>query len=153
MSTINKRTFLITVVSSVVITTIIILILIVTVPCFQDLLRCPPDYDSGWVTIPDTSTGADILTLTHNLGTKDIIVYMIGKDVWGFTHTKNIGGSWWFPQPSIEAGAQTGAYWVASNDDEISIWRESGDFWNSQGWVSVRCLIWEIPPLRARGGW
>ncbi len=102
-----------------------------------------PDYDSGWVTILDTGSGSDILTLDHNLGTNELFVYMVGKDAWGYTHTSGFGGNWWFP--TRDSREQTGAYWVAPNEDLIQIWRKPGDVWGNQQWISVRVLIWILP--------
>jgi len=99
-----------------------------------------PDFDSGWVTIPDTGSGADILQIDHNLGTKDIFVYMIGKDQWGFTHQGSYGGY------LDSAGRDTGAHWAALTENMTQVWRNHDDqVWGSPRWVDVRLLIWKLP--------
>jgi hypothetical protein len=99
-----------------------------------------PDYDSGWLTIPDTSAGADILTVEHNLGTQDIFVYMIGKDQWGSTHQGAYGGR-------IDvADRDVGAYWITTDGNTIDVWRrESDQTWGSPRWQEVRLCIWRLP--------
>lgn len=99
-----------------------------------------PDFDSGWVTINDTGTGADILYVEHNLGTQDIFVYMVGKDQWGFTHQGRFGGY------VDDVGRDTGAYWLAINENTTMVWRDEDDqVWGSPRWAQVRLLIWRLP--------
>jgi hypothetical protein len=100
-----------------------------------------PNYDSGWITIPDTGSGADILVLEHGLGTQNIFVYMLGKDTWGFVHQGRYGGY------RDLADRDTGAYWIATDGNTINVWRmQSDDPWGSPRWQEVRLLVWELPP-------
>ena len=96
-----------------------------------------PDFDSGWVTIPDISSGADIVHIEHNLGTNELFVYMIGKDNFGITHQQDLGGNVW-------AGHEVGAWWAAGGENVISVWRAAEDDpWGS--WREVRVLLWILP--------
>jgi hypothetical protein len=100
-----------------------------------------PNYDSGWILIPDTGSGADLLNIEHGLGTQNIFVYMVGRDTWGFVHQGSFGG-----YVDI-ADRDTGAYWIATDGDSITVWRkQSDDPWGAPRWHEVRLLVWVLPP-------
>jgi len=89
-----------------------------------------PAYDSGWQAI----TADSYLTLTHNLGTKELFVYMIGKDVTGTIGTMFYGSD-------LEDGSWRGAYFRIDAENTIDIRRLPDD----AVWQEVRVYIWVIP--------
>ncbi len=95
-----------------------------------------PDYDSGWVSLSPN----DFTFFVHNLGTKDIFVYLLGKniDASGFvTHQEFFGGA-------EIASYYKGVRWstVSENSNEVSVYR----FWDDLWWDEARVLIWKLPP-------
>jgi len=89
-----------------------------------------PAYDSGWVAI----TADTYLTLTHNLGTKELFVYMVGKDITGTIGTMFYGSD-------LDDGLWRGAYFRINAENTIDIRRLADD----AVWVEVRVYIWIIP--------
>ncbi len=89
-----------------------------------------PAYDSGWQAI----TADTYLTLTHNLGTKELFVYMVGKDSFGSIGTMFYGSD-------LENGTWRGAYFRITAENSIDIRRLVDD----GVWVEVRVYIWVIP--------
>ncbi len=89
-----------------------------------------PAYDSGWQAI----TAGTYLTLTHNLGTKELFVYMVGKDTTGTIGTMFYGSD-------LEDGLWRGAYFRINAENTIDIRRLADD----AVWVEVRVYIWVIP--------
>jgi hypothetical protein len=91
-----------------------------------------PDYDSTWYNI---SKGESII-LTHNLGTTDVIIYMIGNDTDSahYIHQIGFGGDNYF------SGAG-GAYWYELTPTTIKTTRAAND----NDWDQMRVLIWKIP--------
>jgi hypothetical protein len=89
------------------------------------------DYDSTWYNI---SKGESII-LTHNLGTTDVIIYMIGNDTDGahYIHQIGFGGDNYF------SGAG-GAYWYELTATTIKTTRAAND----NDWDQMRVLIWKI---------
>jgi len=79
----------------------------------------PPDYDSGWVSIP---IAPQTLTLTHNLGTTEVFVYLIGND----SHPYGIH-QW------------SGAGWCNLTDTTIDVRR-----WAEDRYLQGRVMIWKI---------
>jgi len=93
-----------------------------------------PDYDSGWLPI---SPGG-WLDLTHNLGTTELFVYMIGKS--HFTeniHQMYLGLETYY-NPGLE---ERGAWWLVNDWNEIRVIRGAED---SGTWANVRVYIWVI---------
>ena len=93
-----------------------------------------PDYDSGWRSI---STG-ETLNLTHNLGTTELLVYIIGNDSTGDDPVDGInqkfhGGS---------AAPYYGIYWRDLDNTTIKVNRGVHDLY----WDEVRVMIWKIEP-------
>ncbi|UCE29662.1 MAG: hypothetical protein JSV85_02800 [Candidatus Bathyarchaeota archaeon] len=88
-----------------------------------------PAYDSGWQAI----TADTYLTLTHNLGTKELFVYMLGKDVVGTIGTMFYGSD-------LENGTWRGAYFRINAENTIDIRRLADD----AVWLEVRVYIWVI---------
>lgn len=97
-----------------------------------------PDYDSGWVTLP--YWGA--VTITHNLGTKEIIVYLYGKYPNSETLTvRAFGGDGGYTND----GRKYGTWWDCADVNSITVmndnWGSGGEYWFGQ----ARVLIWKIP--------
>jgi hypothetical protein len=94
-----------------------------------------PDYDSGWLSFPPLT----YKTITHNLGTREIIVYMFGRfGGSGNTHQRSYGGDSW------DAFTSYGAFWESMDENSIWVYNAArgtpDDFWKY-----VRVLIWGIP--------
>jgi hypothetical protein len=98
----------------------------------------PPAWDSGWFNI---SKGEE-KTRTHNLGTTDVLVYMIGKedDARPYIHQMNYGGE------CKEWDVWCGAWWRDLTTTEITVKRADGD----DHWNYVRIMIWKIPSTESR---
>lgn len=89
-----------------------------------------PDYDSGWQTIAQ----GQVLTFTHNLGTMNLIVYVLGKHMYGgFIHQDGYGGL------QVQEYGH-GLDWQA-NLSIINVRR----WYNDLSWKQVRVLIWKLP--------
>lgn len=84
-----------------------------------------PAYDSGWV-----STEGGTITFSHNLGTTEVLVYLIGNDTSGALgiHQFQYGEMYW-------------AYWhnLDANSIEVTAYPP---------WDYVRVILWKIqePP-------
>jgi uncharacterized coiled-coil protein SlyX len=94
-----------------------------------------PDYDSlrteGWIWIQPGNTR----TLTHDLHTTDVLVYMVGYDYDGYEfHQINYGGE-------ADNLITWGAWWCKLTITSIEIDRLSSD----GRWDVIRVLIWKIP--------
>lgn len=90
-----------------------------------------PDYDSWWQPI----NPGDYLTLTHNLGTTGLFVYVIGKDSQGDVHQVYYGVNTHYNPNRLEYGVH---WWLRGNDIWIS--RMSDDV----AWDEVRVCLWII---------
>ena len=93
----------------------------------QGFVRAPA-YDSGWIEISPSET----VTLTHNLNTTEVFVYMIGR-CGVLIHQYKYGSD----------GNDVGTYWYDLTEDEIRIYRASND-WQIKNWSGVRVMIWKI---------
>ena len=87
-----------------------------------------PAYDSGWITIDKDQ----ILTLTHNLDTTEVLVYIIGKADVSFElfriHQLRYG-DWW-----------NGVNWYRLTNTTITVRRGTpADYWDY-----IRVMIWKI---------
>ena len=89
-----------------------------------------PDFDSDWIKI---STG--YTNINHNLGTSDLLVYVIGRGGSFGTHQWSYGGRW-----SPFHDGHLGLYWSTS-PDRIKLYR----YPNDQNWEEVRVVIWRLP--------
>jgi hypothetical protein len=90
-----------------------------------------PDYDSGYVQINQSQS----IILTHNLGTTDVLVYMVGDYPSGvpYIHQHDYGGE--------ANGLNTyGAYWSELTTTTIKITRNAQD----ANWPYVRVMIWKV---------
>jgi hypothetical protein len=89
-----------------------------------------PGFDSGWI---DAGLGVEDIILSHNLGTRDLRVYIYyrmedpGIPSADFKQTHNIRAS----EP----------YWEAYDYNEIAIRFPTTDY----VWQEIRVLIWAIP--------
>jgi len=91
----------------------------------QGFVRAPA-YDSGWVSINQ----GQVLTFTHNLGTTEVLVYVIGNDTTGDNGIHQMG----YGDNSL--------LWYRLNSTTISVYRLiPEDFW-----TEVRVMIWKIQP-------
>ncbi len=86
-----------------------------------------PAYDSGWVSIAP----AQYLTLSHNLNTVEVFVYLLGRNESGGIH-----------QITHE---MYGVQIWSLDDSDITLWRHGLDYIY---WHQVRVMIWKIsePP-------
>lgn len=90
-----------------------------------------PEYDSGWRTINQNQT----LLLVHNLGTTDLLVYVMGRDETYGIHQIFFGGTGWTDHTEYY-----GINWYYLTDVSITVYRGETDPY----WESVRVMIWEI---------
>ena len=90
-----------------------------------------PAYDSGWISIDE----AVETVFTHNLETREVFVYLIGKDL---DQGYEINQRWY------GVDGTGGAFWYKLDSNNITIKRGS----NSVTWDYVRVMIWRIqePP-------
>ena len=98
---------------------------------FNIQAQIEPDYDSGWVI---ANLGMSDITLTHNLDSRDLRVYIYYK-----MYDPTI--------PSVDNAATHNIqanepFWWASDFNEITI-----DFpgYPNYAWQEIRVLIWVIP--------
>jgi hypothetical protein len=111
-------------------------------------LALKPEYDSGWIDAPPASNAmVDALVLKHNLGTKDLFVYVVGRNTYSvspseediYTHQDYLHQNRFYdPEWRV-----IGSCWRAYEEDSITIHRGQDD-WN---WDEmIRVLIWKLPP-------
>jgi hypothetical protein len=93
-----------------------------------------PGYDSDWQTI---SAGSSEF-ITHNLGTTELFVYLVGKDNDVTVHQDYLGMELWFEEGPHLHGIQ----WATNGENEVVVSRLSDD----NTWDEFRILIWELPP-------
>jgi hypothetical protein len=91
-----------------------------------------PAYDSGWVSL----TPASWLTLEHELGTTEVLVYMTANTSLGDYGLNQAfyGGFFW------NMTFNHGALWCKLNNNNISLIRYQGDY----HWEQVRVRMWRI---------
>jgi uncharacterized coiled-coil protein SlyX len=91
-----------------------------------------PDFDSLWCNI----TAGQQITFNHNLGTTNVLVYMIGNDTSGtlYIHQIKYGGDTAYPN-------EFGCRWQELTSTSIKVIRASND----PNWNKVRIMIWKIP--------
>lgn len=88
-----------------------------------------PDYDSGWVF---ANLGEEDITFIHNLGTRDLIVYI-------YYRMEDPG----IPSPDMKQTHNIRAselYWEAYDDTELTVRFPNTDY----VWQEIRLLIWAI---------
>ena len=90
-----------------------------------------PAYDSGWINVSQGET----ITLTHNLNTQELFVYVIGK--WNYT---DVG--WAMHQNRYGGDSKRGLQWRKLTDTTIDLRRMDDD----QNYDHVRVQIWKIEP-------
>lgn len=91
-----------------------------------------PAYDSGWVSI---NVDQEII-LTHNVGTTDVLVYMVGKSsdtASPYIHQKWYGGE-------VNVIAEYGVFWYDLTKTTVRVQRHLSD----ANWNWVRIMIWKI---------
>jgi uncharacterized coiled-coil protein SlyX len=86
-----------------------------------------PDYDSGWFYVSQGS----FAILTHNLGTTNVLVYMIGYN--GYINQIQYGGD-------DTSYNQWGAFWSELTTTTIRIIRQGNDV----NWPDIRVMIWKL---------
>ena len=102
----------------------------------------PPEYDSGWVNLPRATTGPGILppvyptetTFDHNLGTYDVLVYVLADD--------DSGRYVQIPNAMVGShGGENNWFLTSTNQIMLKNWVYDRD-------VSVHIMIWKIeePP-------
>jgi len=102
-----------------------------------------PAYDSGWVTV----NAGNYLTLTHNLNTTEVFVYVVGRlgppdD--HIIHHLHYGGWGYYLYDGtghVYASREEGLTWTGLTNTTIGLVRSSGD----TDWQQVRVMIWKIP--------
>jgi len=94
----------------------------------------PPAYDSGWKNLGAPPV---YVTFTHNLGTTEVFVYIVGKEFGADTiHQWYIGGG--------GGGNRFGTWWYDLDISRVTVYRCGDDYM----WDQVRVMIWKIsePP-------
>ena len=88
-----------------------------------------PDYDSGWTPIAQ----GELTTFVHGLGTTEVIVYAIGRQV-GYNNQYDIH------QRDYGGNLDAGVYWNWLTENSIEVVRKSND----GTWSEVRVMLWKI---------
>jgi len=99
----------------------------------------PPAYDSGWVSI--SQPGSE--TLTHNLGTTNVHVYMTGySEAYYKTNHAFYGSEMYYTMTGDLI--RYGAYWCVLTSTTIDVVRLTDD----PSWEQIRVQMWIIqePP-------
>lgn len=91
----------------------------------------PPAYDSGWFSIPAGSS----TILTHNIGTVEVFVHMIGYDSEHKIHQINYGG-----YTTMVDTLRYGAHFYALTNETITVHHYTEDPY----WEQIRVKIWKI---------
>ena len=97
-----------------------------------------PDYDSGWVGIAQGQS----IVLNHNLGTTNVLVYMMGNSVGGgptgtYLNQLGIGGVYW----SNTYSTGYGAYWWDLTPTYMWVTRLPQD----DNYAAIRVQMWKLP--------
>jgi hypothetical protein len=90
-----------------------------------------PDYDSGWL---GPLADSQFFTLTHGLGTEEVLVYLIGKG----TFIDFYGVHQIYYQDL--SGSSYGAGWYGLNATQVRVGIRASGIWDY-----MRVLIWKIP--------
>ena len=103
-----------------------------------------PDYDSGWVEMPgdrfDPASPPNApVTLTHGVGTTNLVVYLVGKNRDGIIHQVQNGYV-----GSSSPGLYYGIRWYNLTDSAITIYRGDDDSNSYFCWDYARVMLWKI---------
>jgi hypothetical protein len=100
-----------------------------------------PAYDSGWVAISQSET----LTLTHNLDTTELFVYVIGKDAItdGFFIPSGGINQIYYGTGTDSGNGYRGLCWLNLDDTTIQVFRAHSDL----KFDEVRVMLWKIQEL------
>ena len=92
-----------------------------------------PDYDSGWVSLPKGDK-----MFTHNLGTTNVLVYVIGNYPIAspYIHQMDYGG-----EITHSGLNHYGAYWHELTTTTITVHRHGQD----GNWEYGRVMLWKLP--------
>jgi hypothetical protein len=110
------------------------------VPVHVMIWKLVPDYDSGWVNLPKATQGPGILppvyptetTLSHNLGTYDLFVFVLAND----------GSGKYAQVPSEAIGSYGGEnVWFLTSSNQIMLRN-----WDPYRTVPVHVMIWRAYP-------
>jgi hypothetical protein len=101
-----------------------------TVNNLMDMSLGVPDYDSGW--IPISQDGA--ITLTHGLGTTEVLVYLLAQD------PISLGINHFSYGADFYADQKAGGYWHSLTQNRITVTRLRDDIC----WEQIRVMIWKI---------
>lgn len=96
-----------------------------------------PAYDSGWVAF---NPGQTVITLEHNLGTRELFVYMVGLHIDHDVVHQFAYGSDSYLDRNDDLYKDWGARWRLSDDNTINVIRGQQDLW----WQEIRVYIWVI---------
>ncbi|HEX9914659.1 MAG TPA: hypothetical protein VGB32_07050 [Candidatus Bathyarchaeia archaeon] len=107
-----------------------------------------PDYDSYWMTIDQ----GDSVEVNHNLGSTNLLVYLIGEYDDNYTHQYAYGGNeeryieyeiipGEMYYNAVERYGTLGAWWRTDGQDKIIVSRPGHDDY----WHEFRVLIWRLP--------
>jgi len=107
-----------------------------------------PDYDSYWMTIDQ----GDSVEVNHNLGSTNLLVYLIGEYDDNYTHQYAYGGNeeryieyeiipGEMYYNAVERYGTLGAWWRTDGQDKIIVSRPGHDDY----WHEFRVLIWQLP--------
>ena len=91
-----------------------------------------PDYDSDWTSI---AAIGDNPPFEHDLGTIDVVVYVVGKKTLGGAHHQICYGG------DRSGFNYEGVYWHKLTTTEITVHRHGQD----NEWEYVRVIIWKLP--------
>ena len=92
-----------------------------------------PDYDSGWVSHESYSK-----IFEHGLGTTEVLVQMIGRNLEDEIHQRRYGGD-------NTGGGLQGAYWCNLTVSTVQVNRLGEDGIAIFSWNQIRIMIWKIP--------
>jgi len=95
-----------------------------------------PAYDSGWVAF---NPGQGV-TLEHNLGTRELFVYMVGLHIDHDVVHQMAYGSDSYLDRDDNLYKEWGARWWLPSDNTIYVSRRQADLW----WQEIRVYIWVI---------
>jgi len=105
-----------------------------------------PDYDSHWMPIDQGGS----VEVSHNLGSTNLLVYLVGEYDDNYTHQYAYGGNeehyveyvmGEFYFESIEKVGTFGAWWRTDGLDRVIVFRHEHD----DSWHEFRVLIWRLP--------
>lgn len=93
-----------------------------------------PDFDSGWTSI----SPGQVITLNHNLGTDNVLIFLYGRPVGGLPHIQYLGGE---SYATLGVESNLGAYWFGLDQNSVQVTRWAQDY----NWEQFRLLVWKLP--------